>query len=270
MNNLFAITVFISLISIIVFAILTLVNFIKDKNKVSKPSKRLGISIVFFVLFFILFGVTRDKNEVTTDREEKVETAAPVKEENAVEKQAREVKVTVEKQALEAKNDEEKAIAEQKAKEEKEKKLADEQNHYINDIKPHIDKAIIAYDSYWSEIWKPTFEGLGISVNLSIASNRMKMLDNNYRMLDTQISKIKGSQLSEENKKIFEEYISSMRAAATARRKAAQNAQAILDKGIFSPSEMDSLETDIDLSDSHAMNALTQLTTLESALGVKR
>ena len=98
----------------------------------------------------------------------------------------------------------------------------------------------------------------------------MKMLDNNYRMLDTQISKIKGSQLSEENKKIFEEYISSMRAAATARRKAAQNAQAILDKGIFSPSEMDSLETDIDLSDSHAMNALTQLTTLESALGVKR
>lgn len=109
MNNLFAIIVFISLIAIIVFAILTIVNFIKDKNKVSKTLKRLGISFGTFVLFFILFGVTMDESEVAAKKDEKVETSAPVKEETAEEKKAREAKVA-----------EEKSVAEQKAKEKKE------------------------------------------------------------------------------------------------------------------------------------------------------
>lgn len=111
MNNLFALLVFISLIAVIVFAILTIVNFTKDKNKGKKTLKRFGISFGVMIVSFILFGATMDESEVSTEKDKKIETSAQVKEETTEEKQAREAKETEEKAAKE------KAEAEAKAKE---------------------------------------------------------------------------------------------------------------------------------------------------------
>lgn len=118
MNNLFALFVFISLIAVIVFAILTIVNFTKDKNKGKKTLKRFGISFGVLIVSFILFGATMDESEVSTEKDKKIETSSQVKEETTEEKQAREAKETEEKAAAEQKA-KEKAEADAKAKEEK-------------------------------------------------------------------------------------------------------------------------------------------------------
>ena len=117
MNNLFLLLAVISFVAVFVFAILTIVNFMKDKNKGMKMLKRFGISFGVLILSFILFGVTLDESEVATEKDEKVETSAPVKEETAEEKQAREAKATEEKAAADQKA-KEKAEADAKAKEE--------------------------------------------------------------------------------------------------------------------------------------------------------
>lgn len=120
MNTLFILLTVVSFIAVIVFACLTIVNFLKDKKKGMKMLKRFGISFGVMILSLILFGVTLDEDETST---EKSEASDSEKKETAEEKQAKEAKIAEEKAADELKAKEK---AEEKAKIEAELKAKEE------------------------------------------------------------------------------------------------------------------------------------------------
>ena len=121
MDNLFLIVFTLSFIAVIVFAIRSILQFVKkDSVKGKKEIKFAGISLGVMILSFIAFGITTEPVETANKNEEqeKVETA----------KETKKVEETPEeKAAREAKEAEEKALAEQKAKEEAEAKAKAEE-----------------------------------------------------------------------------------------------------------------------------------------------
>ena len=81
MNNLFLLMVLVSFVAIIAFAILTVVNFLKDKSKGMKMLKRFGISFGVLILSFIMFAVTLEESDESSEKEEEVEASTPVSKE---------------------------------------------------------------------------------------------------------------------------------------------------------------------------------------------
>lgn len=227
-----------------------------------------GIALAVMIASFVAFGVTTEETGVAdkADEEEKEDAnkeSEPEQKETAEEKAAREAKEKVEA--------DKKAKAEADAKaQEKADKLAAEKEFYLKNVKTAVDTQMGMYDKAWSEIWQPTFEGLGTTVDVYTAYDNMKVLEQRYDTLYSSLGAIDGSGLSKENEKTFKEFKTNMKNAAMWRGEAAEKARKIFDEGDYSPSRMDKMKTDISYADNEMMKAVISLTSLEATLGVDR
>lgn len=149
-----------------------------------------------------------------------------------------------------------------------EEKLEQEKKYYLENVKPKIETQMGMFDSAWDELWKPTFEGIGTTVDVYTAYDNMKQLEQRYDTLYSSLPEIKGEKLSKENKKLLKEFTDGMRDASMWRGEAAEKAQKMFDSGDYSPSKMDDMKTDIAYADSTMMDAILAYTKLEISLGV--
>jgi len=261
LNTIFLLITVVTFLSLFVFIPLALINVVKkNKEKSTKMFKFSGIALVAMIVSFIGFGVTVDETEVT-DEPEKVESQEDKKEskeETEEEKAAREA----------AEKAEAEAEAEKKAKEEADK-LAAEKEYYLNNVKTAIDTQLSMYDAAWSEIWQPTFEGVGNgTVSVYTAYENMKVLEQRYDTLYSSFDTIDGSGLSKDNKELLEEFKSNMKSATMWRSETAEKAREMFDEGDYSPSKLDKLNTYISYADSEIMKAALALTSIEMDLGL--
>lgn len=157
----------------------------------------------------------------------------------------------------------------EKKKEEKTKEDTTEKDYYTSEVLPQIEDIIVVYDGIWNELWVPTFEGIADgSVDTYTAFDNMKELEQRYTALDKQISEIDGAELSKDNKKLLDEFKSELRNSASLRRSSGNEAKKMIDKGTFSPSEVDKVMTTVGYSESPMLNAVTSKTAIESNLGL--
>lgn len=146
---------------------------------------------------------------------------------------------------------------------------AAEKEYYVAEVVPQIEDVISVYDNIWSELWQPTFEGLSNgSVDVYSAFETMNTVELGYSALDTQISNINGDKLSKENKKLLSEVKSNLRDAAQSRRSSAKEAKKAIDKGIFSPSEIEKIKKNIDYADGSMIHAVLSKTKIDSDFGL--
>lgn len=268
MDNFFLLLLLVSFVAILIYMYKYIRLVKSDKQLAKQKLQRAGISLGVLVVSFIGLGMTTDPVE-----QQKEETVAAAKTEKPDEKAATEKKLAAEKATKEKKAAEEKAKAdaEKKAKEEEEKKAAKlaKKESYVNDVKPQMDSVMKEYDRLWDEQWKPTFEGLGTTVDLYTAYDNMKMLEVNYSVLEDQINEISTGELSGDNKKQLDEFKTNLSNAANARGLAANHAQKMFDSGDYSPSNMDELQSIVSLSDSHMFSAAINLTQLNMTFEVE-
>lgn len=121
MDNLFLIIFILSILGVIIFGLLSFVQFSKkDKSKGKKQIKLAGISLAVLVVSFICFGMTTDQIETETTEEnneqvkEQVEVPVKEPEETKVEKEAKEEveqKANEQKEKAEGISREENAVA---------------------------------------------------------------------------------------------------------------------------------------------------------------
>ena len=276
MDNLFMILFLLSFLAMFVFVILSLMQFVKkDKIKGLKQIKLAGVSTGIALISFIGFGITSDST--TTSNSDKTEPVAVVDAKEEVKEE--EPKETEEERiAREQKEAEEKVAAEKKAKEEADAKAKDaadklvaEKEFYLNNVKTAVDTQLGMYDAAWNEIWQPTFEGVGNgTVNVYTAYDNMKKVEQRYDTLYSSFGAIESKGLSKENKKLFDEFKSSIKSAAMFRGEAAEKAKKMFDEGDFSPSKFDKVKADISYADREMLSAIVALTSLEMNLGVER
>lgn len=270
------------------FVIRTIISAVaKDKEKRKIHLKRTGISLAVMFVSVIGFGITSPsvESESTTKEEpEKVEVAVvdeseeiEVEPELTEEEKAKIAKLEEEKKAaaeLKAKKDaeaKEKVDAEKKSKDEVAKKTAAsaEKDYYLKEVEPQINGVMGVYDRIWTDFWQATFTGLGNgTVDVYTAYENMKEIEHRYTALGKQISNINGDKLSKENKKLLDEFKSELSDAASLRRSSGNEAKKVIDKGTFSPSEMDKLKTMVSYSDNSMMNAIISKTTIDMNLGL--
>lgn len=269
LDTIFILISIIAFISIFVFIIRAFIQIIKkDREKSKKMFKFSGIALAVTIAGLIGVGATADETEVVEKGEAEVKEDAkkesePETKETAEEKAAREAteKAEADKKA--------KAEADAKAKE-KADKLAAEKEFYLKNVKTAVDTQMGMYDKAWSEIWQPTFEGIGTTVDVYTAYDNMKLLEQRYDTLYSSIGAIDGSGLSKQNEKTFKEFKTNMKNAAMWRGEAAEKARKMFDEGDYSPSRMDKMKTDISYADNEMMKAVISLTSLEATLGVDR
>lgn len=299
MNTLFIIIFLLTFPTITFFAFRAIVSTVKkDKGQRTKFLKLSGITFAVMIASVVLVGVTADPVKIEqlklerAEREnaEKVATVA-LEEENAkkAEKEAAEVRSKAEEDAIELKTKQEdeakaKFEAEQKAKAEVEaKKKADaeakakaekvtalaEKDYYVKEVVPQMEGVMEVYDRIWTEIWQPTFTGMSNgTVNRYTAYENMKEVERRYTALGTQISNINGDKLSKENKKHLDEFKANLSNAASLRRSTGNEAKKMIDKGTFSPSEVDKVMSTVRYSDGPMINAAFSKTTIDINLGV--
>jgi len=182
MDNLFLIIAVVSFLAIAVFVLLSVISFVKkDGLKGKKMIKFSGISFASMIVFFILFAITTDSEEPTT--EEKVLTVAPVVE-----------KTDEEKAATEAKEAEEKANAEKLAAE----KLATEKaaaEKLAAKQATSIDKA------NFEAIIVPRITGLSFVETIDIQENEVTI--KYFEDFDTYIAANPKSNVDEEAYKLY-------------------------------------------------------------------
>ena len=220
-----------------------------------------GIAFLVLIISFIGVGVTSDGTDVANEPEKAEATASKEKTKDDSEKATPESAEKVEA--------DKKAKADADAKKAADK-LAAEKKLYLTDVKPKVDTMISLYDKAWNELWKPTFEGLGTTVDVYTAYNNMKQLEQRYDSLYKTIGSIDGSGLSKENEEKFNEFKTNMKNAAMWRAEAAEKARKMFDEGNYSPSKFDKVKTDVSYADNEMMKAILSLTSLEMALGVDR
>lgn len=283
MSILFLLIWFLSIPVMIFFIVKMVLSKVKkDEGKEKKYKKFSLISLGVSVLSLFIFAGTVDTDE-EADKGEPESVAV-----TSQDKKKEEPKLTEEqKTELAKKNEEEKVAAELKTKKDAETKAkveaenkvkaeaakkataSAEKNYYINEVVPQMEGVMGVYDRIWSEIWKPTFEGLSNgSVDIYTAYENMKSVEHRYTALGTQISNINGDKLSKENKKLLEEFKSELRDASSLRRSSGNEAKKLIDKGTFSPSEIDKVMTTVGYSDGPMMNAVICKTTLDMNFGV--
>lgn len=220
-----------------------------------------GIALLVLIISFIGVGVTSDGTEVANEPEKAEATASKEKTKDDSEKATPEPAEKVEA--------DKKAKADADAKKAADK-LAAEKKSYLTEVKPKVDTMMSLYDKAWNELWKPTFEGLGTTVDVYTAYGNMKQLEQRYDSLYKTIGSIDGSGLSKENEEKFNEYKTNMKNAAMWRGEAAEKARKMFDEGNYSPSKFDKVKTDVSYADNEMMKAILALTTLEMSLGVDR
>lgn len=240
------------------------VNIVKrNRSKSVKMFKYSGIAFLVLITSFIGFGVTSDDLEAANESE-KVEATASKEDSKDESKEEKAIPESAEK--VEA---DKKAKADADAKKDADK-LAAEKKYYLTDVKPKVDTMMSLYDKAWNELWKPTFEGLGTTVDVYTAYGNMKQLEQRYDSLYKTIGSIDGSGLSKENEEKFNEFKTNMKNAAMWRGEAAEKARKMFDEGNYSPSKFDKVKTDVSYADNEMMLAILALTTLEMALDVDR
>lgn len=266
MADLLALIFGFSFIALFVLIPIWLYNRKKNEEKSLKFFKFTKITSIVMVASFILFAIFDDSKPQSEESQSLVSADNKEKEESSEEKATREAK--------EKKEAEEKAAAEAEAKKKEEasaaEKLEAEKNFYLNEVKSKVDTQMKMYDAAWAELWVPTFEGLGTSVDIYTAYDNMKALKQRYDTLYASFPSIEGEKLSKENKKQLKEFTDGMKNASMWRSEAAKKAMKIFDEGDYSPSRMDKLKTDIEYADSQMMTAVVALTMLEMTLGVER
>lgn len=237
-----------------------------------------GIAIIGYLFLFGFIGSFFIDEEETSSATENAapvevateETSAAEKEAEAKEAAAKEKEAQV-KRVEDAIAKEEKERDKKDAKAEAAQKSAAEKEYYAAEIQPKVDTQMGMYDDAWDTLWVPTFNGISDgSVDVYTAYDNMKQLEQRYETLQSSIPAIPDEKLSKENKKTFSEYRDQMANAAMLRASAAKKAQAMFDKGDYSPSSMDEVKVDIESADSQMLSAIVSLTSLEMKLGIER
>jgi len=250
-----------------------------------KTNVILSVLAAVFFTFILIDGQSNETEEaeaeVATEKtEEKKQEVAKVEEEPELSKEEEAAAIEAKKIEDEvAKKEEEEAAKKQKAevaKKEKEAKAeADkkaktaEKDHYTNEVLPKINDLISVYDKIWTDVWQPTFEGLGTTVDVYTAYQNMGEVMSRYAALEKQISSLDGDGLSKENKELLDGFKSEFLNAATHRRTAGKQAQKMIDAGTFAPSELDKVMTTVGYSDSSSMMALVSKVSLDMAYGIE-
>lgn len=212
------------------------------------------------VLFIVSAIFPREDEAKDIDDLKKVETSA-TKEET---KLSEEEKVASELKAKEAAAAKEKPDAEKK-----EKEAVAEKEYYINEVSPQIEVIMGVYDRIWSDIWQPTFEGLGNgSVDVYTAYQNMKDVEARYDALRQQIINLDGDKLSKDNKKLLKDFKTSLGEAASLKGSAASKAKKMFDKGDFAPSEIDKIMATVGYADTPMMNAAVSKVSIDVNLGI--
>ncbi|AYC28737.1 hypothetical protein [Paenisporosarcina cavernae] len=152
--------------------------------------------------------------------------------------------------------------------EEKSEVYSVEKESYINDVKPQMDKVVKEFDRLWEEEFKSTLNGIGTTTNISTAYGRMILLEVSYEDLENQIHEISAGKLTGYNKKQFDKFKTNFSTATKIRGAAVNHIQTVLNKGDFSPAEMDELESILSTSETHMLSAAENIEQLNKSFVV--
>jgi len=275
---------------VLMYFIIRFIIYRLKKDDIQRLKYR-KFSWIAFAVMFVSIGISANTAESEqSDKAEtkKIETSAPVVKAEPKEELKVEIELTKDEKAEIARKEEEakkkaaeeKVAAELKAKqdaealvkaeeEKKTKEAAAEKDYYSKEVVPQLDGVIGVYDRIWTDIWQPTFEGLANgSVDVYTAYENMKEVEQRYTALGTQISNVNGDKLSKENKKLLNEFKSELSSAASLRRSSGKQAKKMIDKGTFSPSELDKVMTTVGYSDGPMLSAVVSKTTMDMNLGL--
>lgn len=151
----------------------------------------------------------------------------------------------------------------------KKDKATIEKEYYVNEVEPAIAKHMKLYDQIWEAVWVTTFEGIEQeTVDQYEAYEKMKDLESRYGAMMDSISKIDGDKLSKDNKKELNEFKTKFKEAAMMRKAAGAEAKKMFDKGTFTPSELDKVKTNVDISNRSLIQAAVHKTTLDTTFDV--
>ncbi|MGH1256696.1 MULTISPECIES: ribonuclease [Bacillus] len=215
----------------------------------------LGVIAIVVIIFIaaVVDGSNDPKEKASTDTKQETKKDAPKKEQEEPKKQQ----------------------DEEKKKEEIKTAVNDDKVTYEKEIKPTIDAMIKEYDEIWNQDWRPIW-GEASKAPESIDQNalkaKMESVTNRYDELSSKNTAFKsGSKLTDP---VLKEKIEKFRVEFGLATNYRSNAGRAVTQGIkgLSPMKdrMNEAQKSIQLSDQKLMNAVTNLTEVESKLGVKR
>lgn len=212
------------------------------KKKKMKGGLVLGISLVVFIIGFIMVPKAETESADDSKDNAKVETSSKAKEDSN--------KSTPEEAP--SKDDE----------------LKKQKEYFVNNTQPAIDEWNKTFDKIWAEGWQPTFEAIGNgSRDVYTAYDNMKNVKESYKTLSMNKS-IPVEGLSKEHQEAVEEAMKNLAYAALSREMAAKKAMKMFDENDFSPSTMDKMKSDVSASDTYLLDGVVKITTIKSDLGL--
>ncbi|EJQ96298.1 hypothetical protein [Bacillus cereus] len=254
------------LLAFIIFIVMLVIAAIKKKEK-----KKLVISAISCFVLFIVFASLSPKPEQGKKKDVKV-TATEAKQDETKKKNEEDQK----------KADEQKKVEEQRKQDEDKKKqeqqktaVNTDKSTYENELKPKIDSMIKEYDEIWNQEWRPIWGEASkdpASVDQNALKEKMEAVTNRYDELSNKNTVFKdGAKLSDP---VLKEKIEKFRGEfglATNYRSNAGRAVTQGMKGIAPlKGRMEEAQKSIKISDQKLINALANLTEVESKLGVSR
>ncbi len=273
---------------IFLIALTTLITSIVMKVR-KKGKKNTTIAIIASIVIMVVVAPFVETGADTAPKAEKVakvdtddkqsEKEKATKEKEKAEKAQEKQTAKAKKEEAEKKAEEDKVAVEEEKQRQKEaeaeKAEADAANkakeYYETNVQPQMVNYIAEYDLIWDELWAPTFNGIADgSVDVYTAYNNLGDLEELYRKLERNIADIKTDKKAQG--KDDSDRVSSMRSnfanGAAMRKEAAKQARKMLDKGDFSPSEMEKIMDTISLSDNNTLQALAIKAELEMKYGL--
>ncbi|MCU5656419.1 ribonuclease [Bacillus mycoides] len=173
------------------------------------------------------------------------------------------------------KKEEQKKQDEAKKKEEPKPAVNADKATYENEIKPTIDAMINEYDEIWNQDWKPIWREASKdpeSLDKNALKEKMESVTNRYDELSNKNSTFKiGSKLTDP---VLKEKIEKFRVEFGLAINYRSNAGKAVTQGIKGVAplkgRMEEAQKSIKLSDQKLINAIANLTEVESKLGVSR
>ncbi|MEK0224686.1 ribonuclease [Bacillus proteolyticus] len=213
----------------------------------------LGVIAIVVIIFItaVIDGSNDSKEKTSTNPKQENKKDAPKKEEQK-------------KQQDEAKK-----------KEEPKPAVNTDKATYENEIKPTIDAMIKEYDEIWNQDWRPIWGEASkdpASIDKNVLKEKMESITNRYDELSNKNTALKsGAKL---NDPVLKEKIERFRVEFGLATNYRSNAGRAVTQGIkgIAPlkGRMDEAQKSIKLSDQKLINAVANLTEVESKLGVSR